>query len=65
VLALGSGVPVGQGVEHAGGRRAVIRYIENRQKHHAKKSFREEYVAPLEKFGMEYDPRYIFKTGGE
>ena len=42
---------------------AVIRYIENQQNHHAKKSFREEYVALLEKFGVEYDPRYIFKTG--
>jgi len=41
----------------------VIRYIENQQKHHARKSFREEYVALLEKFGVEYDPRYIFKTG--
>jgi len=44
---------------------AVIRYIENQQKHHAKKSFREEYVMLLEKFGVEYDPRYIFKTGEE
>ena len=43
----------------------VIRYIENQQKNHAKKSFREEYVALLEKFGVEYDPRYIFKTGEE
>jgi REP element-mobilizing transposase RayT len=43
----------------------VIRYIENQQKHHAKKSFREEYAALLEKFGVEYDPRYIFKTSGE
>ena len=44
---------------------AVIRYIENQQKHHAKKSFREEYVTLLEKFGVDYDPRYIFKTGKE
>jgi putative transposase len=43
----------------------VIRYIENQQKHHATKSFREEYVALLEKFGVEYDPQYIFKTGEE
>jgi REP element-mobilizing transposase RayT len=43
----------------------VIRYIENQQKHHAKKSFREEYVALLEKFGVDYDPRYIFKTSEE
>jgi putative transposase len=43
----------------------VIRYIENQQKHHAKKSFRDEYVELLEKFGVEYDRRYIFKTGEE
>jgi putative transposase len=43
----------------------VIRYIENQQKHHAKKSFREEYVALLEKFDVKYDPRYIFKTTEE
>jgi putative transposase len=39
----------------------VIRYIENQQKHHARKSFREEYVALLEKFDVDYDARYIFK----
>ena len=44
---------------------AVIRYIENQQVHHAKKSFREEYVELLEKFGVDFDPRYIFKTGEE
>jgi len=44
---------------------AVIRCIENQQKHHARKSFREEYVTLLEEFGVEYDPRYIFKTGEE
>ena len=40
----------------------VIRYIENQQKHHATKSFREEYIELLEKFGVDYDRRYIFKT---
>jgi hypothetical protein len=44
---------------------AVIRYIENQQEHHSKKPFRDEYIALLEKFGVEYDPRYIFKSGGE
>ena len=44
---------------------SVIRYIENQQKHHAKKSFREEYVELLEKFNVQYDQRYIFKTGDE
>ena len=40
----------------------VIRYIQNQQKHHAKQSFRDEYVKLLEKFDVEYDPQYIFKT---
>jgi REP element-mobilizing transposase RayT len=40
---------------------AVIRYIRNQQKHHARKSFREEYVELLEKFGVDYDLKYIFK----
>ena len=43
----------------------VIRYIQNQQKHHAKKTFLQEYVELLEKFGIAYDPRYIFKAQGE
>lgn len=39
----------------------VIRYIENQQTHHARQSFRDEYTELLERFGVEYDPRYIFK----
>src|ERR1041385_678986 len=41
---------------------AVIRYIENQQERHASKSFRDEYTELLEKFGVEYDRCYIFKT---
>ena len=41
---------------------AVIRYIENQQKHHARKSFRDEYIELLEKFQVDYDPKYIFRT---
>jgi REP element-mobilizing transposase RayT len=41
---------------------AIIRYIENQQRHHTKRSFREEYVEILEKFGIDFDPQYIFKT---
>ena len=41
----------------------VIRYIQNQQKHHSKKSFREEYIELLEKFGVEYDQKYIFRSG--
>jgi REP element-mobilizing transposase RayT len=43
----------------------VIRYIQDQQRHHAKKMFREEYLELLEKFGVQYDPRYIFKTDNE
>ena len=39
----------------------VIRYIENQQRHHSRKSFREEYTGLLDKFGVEYDQRYVFK----
>jgi hypothetical protein len=42
----------------------VIRYIQNQQKHHTTKSFREEYVELLEKFGVDYDCKYIFKFDG-
>jgi len=41
---------------------SVVRYIQNQQKHHAQKTFRDEYLELLEKFGVEYDPKYIFKT---
>jgi REP element-mobilizing transposase RayT len=41
----------------------VIRYIQNQQQHHTRRSFREEYVEMLEKFGVEYDERYIFRVG--
>jgi REP element-mobilizing transposase RayT len=43
----------------------VIRYVHDQQKHHAKKSFREEYIELLEKFGVAYDERYIFKPANE
>jgi putative transposase len=43
----------------------VIHYIQNQQKHHAKQTFRDEYVELLQKFEVEYDGRYIFKFGDE
>jgi len=42
----------------------VIGYIKNQQTHHAKKSFREEYVDLLEKFGVDYDPQYVLERSG-
>ena len=41
-------------------RPAVIRYIENQEEHHRKRSFEEEFVALLRKCGMSYDPKYVF-----
>jgi len=39
----------------------VYHYIQNQKQHHRKKTFREEYIALLEKFNVDYDERYIFK----
>ena len=38
----------------------TIRYIENQKEHHRKKSFEEEFIALLDKHGIEYDRRYVF-----
>ncbi len=38
----------------------VANYIKNQEKHHSKKTFREEYLELLKKFDVEYDPKYIF-----
>ena len=38
----------------------VIHYILNQEVHHAKTTFRKEYVEILEKNEVDYDERYIF-----
>jgi len=38
----------------------VIRYIENQEEHHRKKTFQEEYLAYLKKHKIEYDERYVW-----
>jgi REP element-mobilizing transposase RayT len=40
--------------------RNVYRYIENQEAHHAKQTFKEEYLEVLERFEIEYDERYLF-----
>jgi putative transposase len=40
---------------------AVIRYIQNQQRHHTRRTFREEYLERLGKFEVDHDERYIFK----
>lgn len=39
----------------------VANYIENQENHHKKSTFREEYLALLKAFNIEYDERYIYK----
>ena len=39
----------------------VIKYIENQEDHHKKRTFTEEYKKFLEKFEIEHDEKYIFK----
>jgi len=38
----------------------VIKYIQNQEEHHAKKTFQEEYSDMLKKFNVEYDEKYVF-----
>ncbi len=40
----------------------VIRYIQNQQKHHATKTFRQEYIELLKRFEIAYDERFLFKS---
>ena len=40
---------------------AVYKYVENQEERHKIKTFMEEYVNMLEKSGVVYDPKYIFK----
>lgn len=38
----------------------VIQYVKTQEEHHKKASFKEEYLRMLEKFDVEYDPKYLF-----
>ena len=38
----------------------VIRYIQNQELHHQKRTFRQEYIGLLKKFEIEYDEKYLF-----
>ena len=39
----------------------VIEYIQDQVKHHARKTFRQEYLAFLKKFDVPHDERFLFK----
>lgn len=38
----------------------VIAYINNQEKHHQKKTFKNEYLTLIQKFNIEYDEIYLF-----
>lgn len=40
---------------------AVVKYILNQQEHHAKRSFRDEYLDFLKRFNVQYDEHYVFE----
>lgn len=40
---------------------AVVKYIDNQEEHHRKRTFTEEYIDFLRKFDVPYDERYVFK----
>jgi len=41
--------------------RRVYEYILNLEKHHQKKTFKQEYIEFLKKFEIEYDEKYLFE----
>ena len=39
---------------------SVVKYVLNQEKHHAKRTFREEYIGLLDRFEVDYEDRYLF-----
>jgi putative transposase len=38
----------------------IIRYIQNQEKHHSRRSFRNEYLGLLRKFDIAFEDKYVF-----
>ena len=39
----------------------IIRYIQNQEQHHARRSFQNEYLSLLRKFDIAFDEKYVFQ----
>ena len=39
----------------------VVKYINNQEKHHQKKTFKDEYLEFLDNFKVEFDEKYVFE----
>jgi putative transposase len=42
----------------------IINYIRDQERHHARRTFREEYLRFLKKYEIEHDERFIFESAG-
>lgn len=38
----------------------IIRYIQNQEQHHSRRSFKDEYLASLKKFRINFENKYVF-----
>ena len=38
----------------------VVNYINNQEEHHSRMTFKEEYLELLERFNVDYHPKYVF-----
>jgi REP element-mobilizing transposase RayT len=45
--------------------KGVIDYIRDQVRHHARRTFRQEYLAFLKKYEVPHDERYVFRPGDE
>ena len=43
----------------------IVNYIKNQEKHHLKKTFREEYFEILELFKVAYEEKYVFDSDND
>jgi hypothetical protein len=39
----------------------IIRYIQNQEKHHSRRTFRAEYLTLLRKFDIAFEEKYVFE----
>ncbi len=40
---------------------AVAKYVLNQEKHHARRSFKDEYITLLDRFEIDYEERFLFE----
>ena len=45
--------------------RDVVAYLQDQEKHHTQRSFAEEYIELLKRFGVDYNPKYVLDSTDE